>query len=239
MDLTTEQINALIKLQQTALDIAKQRKAFDALPYKQQIAEFRKKRVAIKDKLIDMQALKQETESKSSALDAEDRKLAAKQADAQACIESARGDYRSIAAHSKDIEGAAKRREAIAEEMLALSDKSDQINILIEQAANALKSLDGKEAQALASYKAEGGALALSVKTLEASRAELIERIPSQLLSSYERIAKGKCGVAVSFLVNGSCSACRSTIEPARVVQMKRSGRLAACPHCGRLIVIA
>ena len=236
MDLTTEQINALIKLQQTDLDIAKQRKAFDALPYKQQIAEFRKKRVAIKDKLIDMQALKQETESKSSA---EDRKLAAKQADAQACIESARGDYRSIAAHSKDIEGAAKRREAIAEEMLALSDKSDQINILIEQAANALKSLDGKEAQALASYKAEGGALALSVKTLEASRAELIERIPSQLLSSYERIAKGKCGVAVSFLVNGSCSACRSTIEPARVVQMKRSGRLAACPHCGRLIVIA
>ena len=209
MDLTTEQINALIKLQQTDLDIAKQRKAFDALPYKQQIAEFRKKRVAIKDKLIDMQALKQETESKSSALDAEDRKLAAKQADAQACIESARGDYRSIAAHSKDIEGAAKRREAIAEEMLALSDK------------------------------AEGGALALSVKTLEASRAELIERIPSQLLSSYERIAKGKCGVAVSFLVNGSCSACRSTIEPARVVQMKRSGRLAACPHCGRLIVIA
>lgn len=238
MDLTSEQINALVELQQTDLDIAKQRKALEALPQKQLIAELRRKRIAIKDKQIDMQTMKEDAQTAVSELAHEDERLSAKQAEAQSAIEAARGDYRSVTSHTKEIEGAVRRRDAIAEELLGHEARIEQIDALLSQTSQALAALDGKEQQAMASYKAEGGKLAASIKELEAKRAQCAGRLPADLFSTYERIAKGKCGVAVSFLINGACNACRSQIDPARAIQMKRVGRLSTCPHCGRLIVV-
>lgn len=238
MELTSEQINALVELQQTDLDIAKQRKALDALPYKQRIAELKKKRIGIKDKQIEIQGMREDAKAASDSLEQEDAKLSAKQAESQAAIESAKADYRSVASHSKEIEDASKRRESIAEEVLELSEKLDRMDSLLSRVSQALSALDAKEAQELASYRSEGGALASALKDLHSAREGITARIPSDTLAAYERIAKGKCGVAVSFLVNGGCSACRSSIDPARALQMKRNGRLSTCPHCGRMMIV-
>ncbi|HID94880.1 MAG TPA: hypothetical protein EYP53_02330 [Candidatus Latescibacteria bacterium] len=68
-------------------------------------------------------------------------------------------------------------------------------------------------------------------------RDEAIEGLGKRLLSSYERIRRGRGGMAVVPIRRGACGGCFKQIPPQKVVEIKRNERLITCENCGRILV--
>jgi len=81
-----------------------------------------------------------------------------------------------------------------------------------------------------------------AIAALETERAALRPRIAENILSNYDRIAKGK-GTAVSEAINQKCSACQMLVRPQRwndLIDRDPNGEFANtifnCETCGRML---
>ncbi|MCI0512656.1 C4-type zinc ribbon domain-containing protein [candidate division KSB1 bacterium] len=72
---------------------------------------------------------------------------------------------------------------------------------------------------------------------LTEKRNDLLPQILRPLLANYERIRKGKGGIAVVPIVNGSCSGCFSSLPAQTILEIKKMNQLIFCQYCGRLLV--
>jgi predicted nucleic acid-binding Zn-ribbon protein len=72
---------------------------------------------------------------------------------------------------------------------------------------------------------------------LAEKRNNLLLQIQRPLLANYERIRKGKSGIAVVPIVNGSCSGCFSSLPPQTTLEIKKMNQFIFCQYCGRLLV--
>ena len=72
---------------------------------------------------------------------------------------------------------------------------------------------------------------------LLSKRNEIVPTIGRQLLSMYERIRKGKGGVALAEIVNYNCSGCFATIPAQTVVEVRKMDKIISCEVCGRILV--
>lgn len=238
MSITSDEVMALSELQDIDLELLQARKAIESLPQKEAILSIRKKRIAIKDKQIDVSLMKEETLGAIQRMEDETVEQKQKQDEAQAAINDAQGDFRAINAHAKTLDGAVKRLDYLDLHIKEQKGKLSEIETVLSQISNALRQLDAQEAEQLGSLKQQGSALLKTISDLEPKRTELADSLPSNLLATYERIAKGKCGVAVAHLNGEACGACRAKIDHAHLLQIRRQAPLSACPHCGRLLIV-
>lgn len=76
----------------------------------------------------------------------------------------------------------------------------------------------------------------------DTKRAELVPKIASEVLESYESIREQKRGIGVGALEGGTCTACREALSAVEVDRIKRQARngdwLFRCEHCRRLLVV-
>jgi hypothetical protein len=72
---------------------------------------------------------------------------------------------------------------------------------------------------------------------LSRQRAELVKKIEKPLLSTYERIRKGKNGYAVVPIENGCCTSCFRNLPPQTIIEIKQMNQLIYCQTCGCLLV--
>ena len=75
------------------------------------------------------------------------------------------------------------------------------------------------------------------IPALEKHRTEIAERLSSAMRARYERIARGKNGVAVVSVRKGACGGCFTALPAQRINEIKLSDRLVTCEHCGRILV--
>ena len=238
MEATSQQIMALMKLQHIDLECARLNKELEDLPQKQQILEIRAKRSAVQQKLQAAEGMRKGTEAKLACAQDEDADIKRRQELAQSLINQSSEDYRLVAAHSKELEGFAERREFLSEEILSLFGKLEQIAQLEKQISDLLAQLDHKEQALTDSYKKEGGEILQLIKTYDPERKQLREMAGEELVGKYERIAKSKNGVALCYLNDTSCNTCRSKFDPSRVLGLRQEAPLTICPQCGRLMVV-
>lgn len=238
MQATPEQVASLIKLQQSDMALLKARKQFDELPQRGQIRDARLKREQVQKKQRQAEELRCKAEAEVSKLEDEDSSLAEKQHQVQHLIDEARGDYRSVESHTKELNGIAKRRARIEEELGAKAEELEKIESVANQISQALAVLSKQEEEATASFQKEGGALRATIMQLEAMRAEVAQAVGEGLLATYEKVASRCGGVAVAVLTGNACGACRMPIDHGRLVEVKREAPLGTCPHCRRLLVI-
>ncbi|MBN2092006.1 hypothetical protein JW964_20480 [candidate division KSB1 bacterium] len=72
---------------------------------------------------------------------------------------------------------------------------------------------------------------------LNFQRVELVKKIEKPLLSTYERIRKGKNGYAVVPIENGCCTSCFRNLPPQTIIEIKKMNQLIYCQTCGCLLV--
>lgn len=72
---------------------------------------------------------------------------------------------------------------------------------------------------------------------LTEKRNNLLPQIQRPLLANYERIRKGKGGIAVVPIVSGLCSGCFSSLPAQTILEIKKMNQLIFCQYCGRLLV--
>lgn len=67
-------------------------------------------------------------------------------------------------------------------------------------------------------------------------RAEMVKTVTPSIYSEYERIRKGRKGIAVAEAVDGSCSACHMTLRLQFFQDLRLDERVMFCESCGRIM---
>ncbi|MBQ9954011.1 MAG: hypothetical protein IJO87_01090 [Eggerthellaceae bacterium] len=238
MDITHDDIVALIQLQQLDLELMRQRKELDELPQRAVILEARQKKAAIAEKQAKVAGLKRDVSRKVTRINDEDSSLAKKQQGTEAAIAAAKGEYRNVEARTKELASITRRREDIASDLDKVLEELAKIEDLEAQIALALEDVDAREQAAVASFKEQGGALKLAIMKQEAERERMVAGLGKQVVSAYQKAAARSGGVAIGRLDGARCGVCRTGIEGGRLIELKAQAPLGTCPNCKRLLII-
>jgi predicted nucleic acid-binding Zn-ribbon protein len=74
------------------------------------------------------------------------------------------------------------------------------------------------------------------IGALMAERKTILSAMTPVVASEYERIRKGRAGVAIAEVVQGRCSKCNIQLRPAFVQELKRNERIMVCESCKRML---
>ncbi|MFZ5519474.1 MAG: zinc ribbon domain-containing protein [Candidatus Zhuqueibacterota bacterium] len=143
-------------------------------------------------------------------------------------------EYDAITAEIENLEKQIDDIELKTLELMEAEDKQvESIAQLATKTQEVQENLQVKESdlqQKLISTEAEE-------KKLASQRKELVSEIDYRLVSTYDRIRKGKDGIALTTIVNYNCTSCFTTIPAQTVVEVRQMNRLISCEVCGRILV--
>ena len=238
MQARTEDLALLLKLQQADLDALHARKKLEALPQRVKIAQARRKKTQVDEKREQVEKLLAGIEEEIAAIEDEDGRLAERQRVVQSEIDEVRNDYRSVEVRTKELNGIAKRRVALEEQLGDASERLAKVEALRDQVIEAFDTFAREEAEAVASYREEGGALQRDIAVAKAAHARIVADLPDELITLYDKTASRCGGVAVGLLSGTQCSVCRVEVSRDRLIELRKNAPLANCPACQRLLVV-
>jgi predicted nucleic acid-binding Zn-ribbon protein len=74
------------------------------------------------------------------------------------------------------------------------------------------------------------------INTLLAERKQILSQMTPNIASEYERIRKGRAGVAIAEVLQGRCSKCNMTVRPQFLQELKRQDAVMICESCKRML---
>ncbi len=238
MQASQTQLQALCEIQEIDQRLTTLNKQLDELPQKRAIIDVRHRKSELSAKRRTVIGMRKDAETQMAHAADEDASLEKKSRTAQALIDAAGTDYRSLNAHSKELSGYSGRRAALSSEIDGLAAKISEMEKLEGEMDSIEKALASKEESLIAEYRTQGAALLAQINQFKPRREALAATLDSKLLSAYERIAKAKGGVAICRLCESSCSVCRTSFEHSRVLALRSNAPLASCPSCGRIMLV-
>jgi uncharacterized protein len=136
-----------------------------------------------------------------------------------------------------EIEEIKQEKAQTEEEILALMETQERLTADIREADGRLKTQEAQARQDEAAIRTKLEVLEAELAVVRAERDSRARELPAALLSSYERILRARAGVAVA-RVNATaiCGACRVTIRPQAIQQLRSSSELMLCESCGRYL---
>ncbi|HTX39329.1 MAG TPA: C4-type zinc ribbon domain-containing protein [Bryobacteraceae bacterium] len=120
--------------------------------------------------------------------------------------------------------------------ILELMNESEPLDKNVKAAEAALKAekteVDAEKAQA----RERTDATQRAAQELNTERAALVAQITPSAYKNYERIRKGRRGVAVAEAVEGRCSACNMIIRLQFFQDLKKGDQIMICESCQRIL---
>lgn len=217
-------------------------------------AEFYEYKIALREKPEKIEELKKAFEQKKTGLKELEEKLKAKQLERkeregdlqakEAEIAKSNGQLSQLKTNKEykakltEIENFKADKSIIEEKILILMDEVDAANGKIEKEKTAFSKEEKKFADEKAVIEGEIRQLEDKVKVLESQRQQKAKEIDPKLLSQYERILKGKDGLAMVPVKNNSCGGCYMNV-PAQVVnEIQKHESLVFCEFCARILYL-
>lgn len=74
------------------------------------------------------------------------------------------------------------------------------------------------------------------IDALKAEKAGIVPLMTPSVYSEYERIRKGRAGVAIAEAVEGRCSKCHITLRPQFLQELKQNDKIMVCESCKRML---
>jgi predicted nucleic acid-binding Zn-ribbon protein len=74
-------------------------------------------------------------------------------------------------------------------------------------------------------------------ENLRIQRQELTSNIDRSMYGTYERVRKGKNGIAVVATQRNACGGCFNAIPPQRLLEIREKKKFITCEFCGRILV--
>ena len=75
-----------------------------------------------------------------------------------------------------------------------------------------------------------------AVDELQRTRREIVAEMTPRVYTEYERIRKGRSGIAVAEVVDGRCKACDISLRPQYFQDLKRGDQVLVCESCRRIL---
>jgi hypothetical protein len=142
-------------------------------------------------------------------------------------------EYHAI---QKEIGFAQTEIKALEDQILELMLDADEQNAAVKRADKALadeqKAVDA-EKRALST---ESDQLRVSLESLSAERKTLAAALDPKLLETFERVAKGRHGIAVAEARDAICTICHVRLRPQVFNNVRRNDSIIQCDSCQRIL---
>jgi predicted nucleic acid-binding Zn-ribbon protein len=113
---------------------------------------------------------------------------------------------------------------------------SDELTAAVKTAETALKAAENTVTAERAALRNESVTLAAQLEKSSAEREALVAAIDPQVLATYERVAKGRKGIAVAAARNGHCTVCHVRLRPQMFNEVRRNDSIIQCDSCQRVL---
>ncbi|HUV31892.1 MAG TPA: C4-type zinc ribbon domain-containing protein [Acidobacteriota bacterium] len=226
-------LEKLLKLQVIDYDLGELERSKDYLP--DMMENLQREMKEVKQKLDDATKQLEEAKTRQKRLELEikGKETALQKYQQQMMSIKTNKEYDALVAEIDAIKEAISSRETelletielvstLEKDIVQLTEKDDQTN---ENNTRQLEILQEKV-----------DSIGSKVSDKQDSRREIVDSIPRAVLSTYERVRRGKGGRAVVVVKKRACSACFKALTPKKTQEIKRADRLYSCDSCGSLL---
>ena len=136
-----------------------------------------------------------------------------------------------------EIEREKEKISRLEEDILILLEEIDDCSNSLEEVRESSKVEKKKCEMRESELKKRLKELDEELMVKEDERKRVVARMKPDLLARYERIRKGRGGVAVVKINSGTCSGCFTALPPQFVNEVRKGDRILTCEHCGRILI--
>lgn len=226
----------LLKLQELDLAIDRNEASLRDLPELRELARKRSAYQKLKTECARQMGIRKDIESEVEDLLADRKKteddVTLAQEDAQRLK-----DYSQIQELEVELSDLAKKLDKIAHtladkdsELAEARDREEKLGAYIAKYEQSLLEDARKTKETVTAIRSE-------IERDGRERARLASEIDQDLLAHYEESRTAHRGIGVEVLNGGTPSACRMALTEASLDDLSRSGEIASCPYCGRILV--
>ncbi|OPX33251.1 MAG: hypothetical protein B1H40_00465 [Candidatus Latescibacteria bacterium 4484_181] len=122
-------------------------------------------------------------------------------------------------------------------EILKTMAEIEQLTEKIVTHEQRLKEEEKLKQKQISDFRAKLDSAEAELNGYRREREQIASKVGRDLLSHYERIRRGKGGVAVVSVSRRACGGCFKQLPPQKVVEIKKGNRLITCDSCGRILV--
>ena len=123
------------------------------------------------------------------------------------------------------------------EEILKILTNIDDLKEKIKEYKQRSEEVDKNNTAQLAYLKKELNSIEDKVKIKQGERKNLTVRIDKRLLSTYERVKKGRGDQVIVTIKKRACTGCYKGIPPQKIQEIRRGEQIFTCDNCGRILI--
>ncbi len=138
-----------------------------------------------------------------------------------------------------EIEMSKEKIDTLETEDLELMTSVDTMKPELDELKKTLAETREKNSQKIIEIDGKFKSIESDTKQLEMKRNQILKDVADRTRTIYNRLRKGKSGIAVSSVdpVKHSCRGCFKQLPPQKVLEVRRQNRLIFCENCGRILV--
>ena len=136
-----------------------------------------------------------------------------------------------------EIEEIKQEKARMEEEVLVLMEAQERLTGDIREAEGRFKQHESEGRSQEATLKEQLRGIEADLTGVRTERKELATKLPANILADYDRILRARAGLALVPVTKPNfCGACRMTITPQRLQELRAQSSLIPCESCGRYI---
>lgn len=147
-------------------------------------------------------------------------------------------DPKELSALERKIEELERNVHRHEDMILELLEEIEGLDDQVQQQRQKVEGERAKYERIVKNYEETTSQAREEIEELQERRAGLVEQLPPQLLSPYERLREREEGVAVAALRNGACAECNLAVPRVRWPMIERGTEIVKCENCRRILVI-
>ena len=229
----SEQIKILIELQKIDSEIyhlKKELKAHPALTQKIE-SDYEKKKVHLKVAEDELKSTQLRQKQKEGDLASKEEKI--KKLQSQLYQLKTNKEYSSM---DLEIKGLKADASVLEEEILNLLDVVDQAKSKCGKEKELLAVEEKKSKETLDKLSQRASEIQAEISIREEKRKAYTPNVEKKLISQYERILKGREGLALVPVRNNSCGGCHIELPPQIVNEIQLQEKMIICESCARIL---
>ena len=136
-----------------------------------------------------------------------------------------------------EIEEIKQEKARMEEEVLVLMEAQERLTGDIREAEARFKQRASEGRGQEATLKEQLRGIETDLAAVRTERKELAAQLPAPILADYDRILRARAGLALVPVAKPNfCGACRMTITPQRLQELRAQSSLIPCESCGRYL---
>ena len=136
-----------------------------------------------------------------------------------------------------EIEEIKQEKARMEEEVLVLMESQERLSVDIREAESRFKQRESQGRSEETTLKEQLRGIETELAAVRTERKELAAKLPANILADYDRILRARAGLALVPVAKPNfCGACRMTITPQRLQELRAQSSLIPCESCGRYL---